>query len=86
MKGVYTAIEDNAIMRRLREVRTDISIASDVIVGFPGEDERDFDALMKLVDDIGYDNSYSFSFSARPGTPAATAARTPEVPSLRPLP
>jgi tRNA-2-methylthio-N6-dimethylallyladenosine synthase len=74
MKRGYTVLEYKSIIRRLREVRPDISIASDFIVGFPGEDERDFDALMKLVDDIGYDNSYSFIFSARPGTPAANAA------------
>jgi tRNA-2-methylthio-N6-dimethylallyladenosine synthase len=72
MKRGYTVLEYKSIIRRLRAVRPDISIASDFIVGFPGEDESDFDALMKLVDDIGYDNSYSFIFSARPGTPAAT--------------
>lgn len=71
MKRGYTVLEYKSIIRRLRAVRPDISISSDFIVGFPGEDERDFDALMKLVDDIGYDNSYSFVFSARPGTPAA---------------
>jgi tRNA-2-methylthio-N6-dimethylallyladenosine synthase len=71
MKRGYTAIEYKSIIRRLREVRPDITVSSDFIVGFPGEDERDFDALMKLVDDIGFDNSYSFIFSPRPGTPAA---------------
>ncbi len=71
MKRGYTALEYKSIIRRLREVRPDITISSDFIVGFPGEDERDFDALMKLVDDIGYDNSFSFIFSPRPGTPAA---------------
>jgi tRNA-2-methylthio-N6-dimethylallyladenosine synthase len=55
----------------LREVRPDIIVSSDFIVGFPGETDADFEALMKLVDDIGYDNSYSFIFSPRPGTPAA---------------
>ena len=71
MKRGYTVLEYKSIIRRLRAVRPEISISSDFIVGFPGEDEKDFDALMKLVDDIGYDNSYSFVFSARPGTPAA---------------
>ena len=71
MKRGYTAIEYKSIIRKLRAVRPDITISSDFIVGFPGEDERDFDALMKLIDDIGFDNSYSFIFSPRPGTPAA---------------
>lgn len=71
MKRGYTALEYKSIIRRLREVRPDITISSDFIVGFPGETEADFEALMKLIDDIGYDNSYSFVFSARPGTPAA---------------
>ena len=71
MKRGYTAIEYKSIIRKLRAVRPDITISSDFIVGFPGEDERDFDALMKLVDDVGFDNSYSFIFSPRPGTPAA---------------
>ncbi|MCM0045559.1 MAG: tRNA (N6-isopentenyl adenosine(37)-C2)-methylthiotransferase MiaB [Burkholderiaceae bacterium] len=71
MKRGYTVLEYKSIIRRLREVRPDITISSDFIVGFPGEDERDFEQLMKLVDDIGYDNSFSFIFSPRPGTPAA---------------
>ncbi len=71
MKRGYTAMEYKSIIRRLRAVRPDITVSSDFIVGFPGEDERDFDALMKLVDDIGFDNSFSFIFSPRPGTPAA---------------
>ena len=71
MKRGNTSIEYKSIIRRLRAVRPDITISSDFIVGFPGEDERDFDALMKLVDDIGFDNSFSFIFSPRPGTPAA---------------
>ena len=71
MKRGYTVLEYKSIIRRLREVRPDITISSDFIVGFPGETERDFEALMKLVDDIGYDNSFSFIFSPRPGTPAA---------------
>ena len=56
---------------RVREVRPDVTISSDFIVGFPGETDADFEALMKLVDDVGYDNSFSFIFSPRPGTPAA---------------
>lgn len=71
MKRGYTVLEYKSIIRRLREIRPDISISSDFIVGFPGESEVDFAALMKLVDDIGYDNSFSFIFSPRPGTPAA---------------
>ena len=71
MKRGYTVLEYKSIIRRLREVRPDITISSDFIVGFPGETQADFDALMKLVEDIGYDNSYSFIFSPRPGTPAA---------------
>jgi tRNA-2-methylthio-N6-dimethylallyladenosine synthase len=55
----------------LREVRPDISISSDFIVGFPGESDADFDATMKLIGDIGFDQSFSFIYSARPGTPAA---------------
>ncbi len=74
MKRGYTVLEYKSIIRRLREVRPDIVVSSDFIVGFPGETDADFDALMKLVDDIGYDNSYSFIFSPRPGTPAASLA------------
>jgi tRNA-2-methylthio-N6-dimethylallyladenosine synthase len=71
MKRGYTVLEYKSIIRRLREVRPDIIVSSDFIVGFPGETDADFEALMKLVDDIGYDNSYSFIFNPRPGTPAA---------------
>ncbi|MGZ5781680.1 MAG: MiaB/RimO family radical SAM methylthiotransferase, partial [Burkholderiaceae bacterium] len=71
MKRGYTSLEYKSIIRRLREVRPDIAISSDFIVGFPGETDADFEALMKLIDDIGYDNSFSFVFSPRPGTPAA---------------
>ncbi len=74
MKRGYTALEYKSIIRRLREVRPDIAISSDFIVGFPGETEADFEAMMKLIDDIGYDNSFSFIFSPRPGTPAANLA------------
>ncbi|MBI3728265.1 MAG: tRNA (N6-isopentenyl adenosine(37)-C2)-methylthiotransferase MiaB [Burkholderiales bacterium] len=71
MKRGYTAIEYKSVLRRLRQVRPDISVSSDFIVGFPGETDEDFDALMKLINDIGFDNSFSFIFSPRPGTPAA---------------
>ena len=71
MKRGYTVLEYKSIIRRLRDVRPDVTISSDFIVGFPGETDADFEALMKLVDDIGYDNSFSFIFSPRPGTPAA---------------
>ncbi len=74
MKRGYTAIEYKSVIRRLREVRPDISVSSDFIVGFPGETEVDFEALMKLINDIGFDNSFSFIFSPRPGTPAANLA------------
>ena len=74
MKRGYNVLEYKSIIRRLREVRPDILISSDFIVGFPGETEADFEALMKLIDDVGYDNSYSFIFSPRPGTPAANLA------------
>jgi len=72
MKRGYTALEYKSIIRRLRAVRPNIAISSDFIVGFPGETDADFEEMMKLIDDIGYDNSFSFIFSPRPGTPAAT--------------
>ncbi|WP_092437879.1 tRNA (N6-isopentenyl adenosine(37)-C2)-methylthiotransferase MiaB [Collimonas sp. OK607] len=71
MKRGYTVLEYKSVIRRLRQVRPNITISSDFIVGFPGETDADFDALMKLITDIGYDNSFSFIFSPRPGTPAA---------------
>ena len=74
MKRGYTALEYKSVIRRLRAVRPDIAISSDFIVGFPGETEADFEALMKLIEDIGYDTSFSFIFSPRPGTPAANLA------------
>lgn len=74
MKRGYTALEYKSIIRRLREVRPDIAISSDFIVGFPGETDADFRAMMKLIEDIGFDNSFSFIFSPRPGTPAANLA------------
>src|SRR5690606_32557412 len=71
MKRGYTVLEFKSIIRRLRAARPDICISSDFIVGFPGETERDFEQTMKLVDDVGFDASFSFIYSARPGTPAA---------------
>ena len=71
MKRGYTSLEYKQKIRKLREVRTDISLSTDIIVGFPGETERDFEATMALVQEIGFDQSYSFVYSARPGTPAA---------------
>jgi tRNA-2-methylthio-N6-dimethylallyladenosine synthase len=71
MKRGYTSLEYKSVIRRLREVRPNIAISSDFIVGFPGETDADFEALMKLIDQVGYDNSFSFVFSPRPGTPAA---------------
>ena len=71
MKRGYTAMEYKSIIRKLRAVRPDLSLSSDFIVGFPGETEDDFVKMMKLIDDVGYDASFSFIFSPRPGTPAA---------------
>lgn len=71
MKRGYTAIEYKSVIRKLRQIRPDVLVSSDFIVGFPGETDEDFRALMKLVEDVGFDNSYSFIFSPRPGTPAA---------------
>ena len=71
MKRGHTAIEYKSKIRRLRAIRPDISISSDFIVGFPGETEADFAATMKLIEEIGFDTSFSFVYSARPGTPAA---------------
>ena len=81
MKRGYTALEYKSIIRRVRAVRPDITISSDFIVGFPGESDADFEAMMKLVEDVGFDNSFSFIFSKRPGTPAANLEDTtpPEV-------
>ena len=72
MKRGYTALEFKAKVRKLRTVRPDISLSSDFIVGFPGETERDFEATMSLVRDVGFDLSFSFLYSRRPGTPAAS--------------
>ncbi len=71
MKRGYTVMEYKSTVRKLRAVRPALSLSSDFIVGFPGESDDDFSRLMKLIDDIGFDNSFSFIFSPRPGTPAA---------------
>jgi tRNA-2-methylthio-N6-dimethylallyladenosine synthase len=72
MKRGYTALEYKSTLRKLRAVRPGISLSSDFIVGFPGETEDDFAKMMKLIEDVGFDASFSFIFSPRPGTPAAT--------------
>ncbi len=72
MKRGYTALEYKERVRALRAVRADIAISSDIIVGFPGETERDFEATMRLVADAGFDQSFCFLYSRRPGTPAAS--------------
>ena len=72
MKRGHTALEYKSKIRKLRAARPDISISSDFIVGFPGETARDFDDTMTLIADVGFDQSFSFIYSARPGTPAAS--------------
>ena len=72
MKRGHTGLEYKQKIRKLREARPDISLSSDFIVGFPGETDQDFEATMKLIADIGFDQSFSFIYSARPGTPAAS--------------
>lgn len=74
MKRGYTTLQFKNIVRRLRAVRPEISISSDFIVGFPGETEDDFALTLKLIEDVGFDGSFSFVFSPRPGTPAAALA------------
>ncbi len=71
MRRGYTTLEYKSIIRKLRKVRPDISVASDFIVGFPGETDADFEATLKLVEEVNFDASFSFIFSPRPGTPAA---------------
>jgi tRNA-2-methylthio-N6-dimethylallyladenosine synthase len=71
MKRGHTVLEYKATIRALRRIRPNISLSSDFIIGFPGETETDFAATMKLIEDIGFDTSFSFIYSARPGTPAA---------------
>ncbi|MGB3462540.1 MAG: tRNA (N6-isopentenyl adenosine(37)-C2)-methylthiotransferase MiaB [Rhodanobacter lindaniclasticus] len=74
MKRGYTALEFKQKIRKLRAVRPDICVSTDIIVGFPGETDEDFEKTMKLVDDVGFDQSFTFIFSSRPGTPAAGLA------------
>lgn len=74
MKRGYTALEYKSTVRKLRAIRPDLALSSDFIVGFPGETADDFEKMMKLIDDVGYDTSFSFVFSKRPGTPAASLA------------
>ncbi|MBE7216704.1 tRNA (N6-isopentenyl adenosine(37)-C2)-methylthiotransferase MiaB [Shewanella benthica] len=71
MKRGHMAIEYKSIIRRLRKARPDIQISSDFIIGFPGESKQDFADTMKLIEDVAFDHSFSFIYSARPGTPAA---------------
>jgi len=71
MKRGHTVLEYKSIIRRIRAARPGICITSDFIVGFPGETEQDFEATMKLIDEVGFDNSFSYLYSPRPGTPAA---------------
>jgi len=86
MKRGYTALQYKSIVRRLRAVRPDISLSTDFIVGFPGETEADHALTMKLIEDIGFDASFSFVFSARPGTPAANVPDdTPQAVKLQRL-
>jgi tRNA-2-methylthio-N6-dimethylallyladenosine synthase len=70
MKRGYTALEYKSIIRKLRAARPDISLSSDFIIGFPGETDEDFKKTMKLIEDVGFDSSFSFIYSPRPGTPA----------------
>lgn len=71
MKRGYTALEFKSKIRKIRQLRPDISISSDFIIGFPGETDEEFESTMTLVNEIGFDQSYSFIYSPRPGTPAA---------------
>lgn len=74
MKRGYTVLEYKSIVRKLRAVRPELSLSSDFIVGFPGESDADFEATLRLIDELGFADSYSFVYSPRPGTPAATLA------------
>jgi tRNA-2-methylthio-N6-dimethylallyladenosine synthase len=86
MKRGYTAMEYKSTIRKLRAVRPDICLSSDFIVGFPGETDADFEQMMKLIDDVGFDYSFSFVFSPRPGTPAANLHdATPQVEKMKRL-
>jgi len=86
MKRGYTAMEYKSTIRKLRAIRPDMAMSSDFIVGFPGETDEDFNKMMKLIDDVGYDTSFSFIFSPRPGTPAANLLdETPHAVKLKRL-
>jgi len=74
MKRGHTILEYKQKIRKLRAARPDLSLSSDFIIGFPGETDRDFEALMNLIAEMGFDQSFSFIYSARPGTPAASLA------------
>jgi len=79
MKRGHTALEYKSIIRKIRKIRPNISLSSDFIVGFPGETNRDFEDTMNLIIEVGFDTSFSFIYSARPGTPAAELPdETPE--------
>lgn len=71
MKRGYTTLEYKSVIRRLKAIRPDLHVSSDFIVGFPGETDADFEAMMRFIDEVGFDNSFSFLYSPRPGTPAA---------------
>ena len=85
MKRGYTAMEYKSTVRKLRAVRPGLALSSDFIVGFPGETDADFEQMLRLVDELGFDDSFSFVFSPRPGTPAASLpdATPPAVKSAR---
>lgn len=86
MKRGYTAMEYKSIVRKLRAVRPDLALGSDFIVGFPGETQDDFERTLRLIDELRFDNSFSFIFSPRPGTPAAGLADdTPQAVKLHRL-
>jgi tRNA-2-methylthio-N6-dimethylallyladenosine synthase len=72
MKRGYTALEYKSLVRRLKRARPDLCVSTDLIIGFPGETDEDFEATVRLVEEIGFDASFSFVYSARPGTPAAS--------------
>jgi tRNA-2-methylthio-N6-dimethylallyladenosine synthase len=86
MKRGYTAMEYKSTIRKLRAVRPEIVLSSDFIIGFPGETDADFEQMMKLIDDVGFDYSFSFVFSPRPGTPAANLRDdTPQIEKMKRL-
>jgi tRNA-2-methylthio-N6-dimethylallyladenosine synthase len=86
MKRGYTAIEFKSVVRKLRAARPGLTLSSDFIVGFPGETEEDFEKTMKLIEEVGFDTSFSFVYSRRPGTPAADLSDdTPQTVKLQRL-